>query len=58
MWKYLEDYNYLAKWIFNGKELKAKHIIFVHLFHSNAGKNVIYKYIYLRYIRTRVRVYL
>jgi len=28
--------------LFNGKELKAKHIIFVDLFHSNAGKNVIY----------------
>jgi hypothetical protein len=26
--------------LFNGKELKAKHIIFVDLFHSNAGKNV------------------
>ena len=27
---------------FNGKGLKAKHMIFVSLFHSNAGKNVIY----------------
>ena len=26
---------------FNGKGLKAKHMIFVGLFHSNAGKNVI-----------------
>jgi hypothetical protein len=25
----------------NGKELKAKHIIFVDLFHLNAGTNVI-----------------
>jgi hypothetical protein len=30
--------------LFNGKELKAKHIIFVDLFHSNAGKNVIYSF--------------
>jgi hypothetical protein len=30
--------------LFNGKELKAKHIIFVDLFHSNAGKNVIYNF--------------
>jgi hypothetical protein len=27
--------------LFNGKGLKAKHMIFVGLFHSNAGKNVI-----------------
>ena len=30
--------------LFNGKELKAKHIIFVDLFHANAGKNVIYNF--------------
>jgi hypothetical protein len=30
--------------LFNGKGLKAKHMIFVDLFHSNAGKNVIYKF--------------
>jgi hypothetical protein len=30
--------------LFNGKGLKAKHIIFVGLFHSNAGKNVIYNF--------------
>jgi hypothetical protein len=30
--------------LFNGKGLKAKHNIFVGLFHSNAGKNVIYKF--------------
>jgi hypothetical protein len=29
---------------FNGKGLKAKHMIFVSLFHSNAGKNVIYNF--------------
>jgi hypothetical protein len=28
--------------LFNGKELKAKYIICVDLFHSNAGKNFIY----------------
>jgi hypothetical protein len=27
--------------LFNGKGLKAKQMIFVGLFHSNAGKNVI-----------------
>jgi hypothetical protein len=30
--------------LFNGKELKAKHIICVGLFHSNAGKNVIHNF--------------
>jgi hypothetical protein len=30
--------------LFNGKGLKAKHIIFVGLFHYNAGKNVIYNW--------------
>jgi hypothetical protein len=29
--------------LFNGKGLKAKHMIFVGFFHSNAGKNVIDK---------------
>jgi hypothetical protein len=28
--------------LFNGKGLKANHMIFVGLFHSNAGKNFIY----------------
>jgi hypothetical protein len=28
----------------NGKELKAKHIIVLDLFYSNAGKNVIYNF--------------
>jgi hypothetical protein len=26
--------------LFNGKGLKAKHMIFVGFFHSNAGKNI------------------
>jgi hypothetical protein len=30
--------------LFNGKGLKANHMIFVSLFHSNAGKNVIYNF--------------
>ena len=30
--------------LFNGKELKAKHIICVDLFNSNAGKNVIHNF--------------
>ena len=30
--------------LFNGKGLKAKQMIFVGLFHSNAGKNVIYNF--------------
>jgi hypothetical protein len=29
---------------FNGKGLKAKHMIFVGLLHSNAGKHVIYNF--------------
>jgi hypothetical protein len=28
--------------LFNGKGVKANHMIFVGLFHANAGKNVIY----------------
>jgi hypothetical protein len=30
--------------LFNGKGLKANHMIFVSLFHSNAGKKVIYNF--------------
>jgi hypothetical protein len=30
--------------LFNGKGLKAEHMICVGLFHSNAGKNVIYNF--------------
>jgi hypothetical protein len=33
--------------LFNGKGLKAKHMIFVGLFHYNAGKNVIYNFSWL-----------
>ena len=33
--------------LFNGKGLKAKHLIFVGLFHFNAGKNVIDNFSYL-----------
>jgi hypothetical protein len=31
----------LILYLFNGKGLKTKHMIFVGLFHSNAGKNII-----------------
>jgi hypothetical protein len=33
-----------VKHLFNGKGIKAKHMIFVGLFHSNADKNVIYNF--------------